>query len=426
MKRMSMSKFIFGFIFGIRPIIDLFWNKDIISGINLAACTAGMMIVLSFEELIRKKRLFINPMICSGILIILHTGVMTLLFANNIWDYNYIIRLTSGMVILIVAIPMFNQKEFEKCLFVFILATTIPILFTFLQNAGMVQFTYFDYVGGHRISRGSGGYHQPSVLTRFCIFGLLYTLYFLDSKWKSNRQKIFAYIYILLNISAIFLSYHRTGYLLAVCIPGLWFFLKYRDCPGRFFITVFIISTAGVLLFFGLYSFGVFSIDLSIFQKLLSLRNIARFENGHFRLAMRGRDVFVIALFNSYAKHPWYNIIFGNGAETNLISGITMNVADLEIVRILWNCGIVGGILWLIHLISVRYCLKSVKRLLEYNSLYRLGVCIFVSYLVWGLTLETSATPNILYHFYFVCGFVYYSGKEKRNELYSKVSKERL
>ncbi len=407
-----MAIVIMELIFGFRPIIDLFWEWEIISGVNLAGLTALLVLALTAVFFAGQKRIPMPFMAGSAILVVAYTGFMTTVYAGTVNDFIYVTRLASGTAFLFVVAPYISKKRVERCLQVFILATTVPIFITFLQSAGVVEYTYFDSVGGAYFGRGSGGYLHPSVLTRFCVFGILYVLYFLETKWRDWRKRLFAYIYILLNITAVSLSYHRMGYLQTICIPGLWFLLRYKEQLYKYLVRILAACAAVSMLFYILYMCGIFSIDLTTFQRLVSLDNVFLVRDGKWTLILRGRDSMINILVASFLRHPWYNILFGNGVNINASSGLSMATADMELIRVLWNCGLIGGMVWLLHLRDIWKSLRSVGIALQNNALYQLGVCVFVSYLLWGVTLETSETPNILYHLYLVCGYAYYSGRK--------------
>lgn len=214
------------FVFAIRPIIDLAWKYIILLNMNLAGLTAIIIIILSILYFTFYPKLSLSFTSCIGIIYVIYIGTITLINSSSLIDFNYSLRLMSEIVFLIVIAPHISIKKLDTLLLLFTITTLVPIFITYFQTMGIIPYTYFDYINGVQICRGSGGYRQPSVLTRFCSIGLLYTFYMLEDKKMSKSKKSLLIIYIILNILAIILSYHRTGYLLVIIETLYWLYLK--------------------------------------------------------------------------------------------------------------------------------------------------------------------------------------------------------
>ncbi len=397
-------------IFVLRPLIDLFWDGSIFFGFNLATLIALLNIGLFLVYILVKKKIVLNHTSVSLLAFVAYTGIITVIFMNSYEDLSYFIRVFSVAPYLIIVAPNISREKFEKILFAYILVSLVPIFISYLQAVGIVEYTYFDYVKGVKISRASGGYRQPSALTRVCIFSVIYVLYFWESKCTTLKQKVVVYVYLGLNAMAIFLSYHRTGYAMLVIVLLIWIYLKERKRFVKLIIKGLVVSCAILSLFFGAYFLGAFEVDLSTFQNIFSVDYLFTIENGSFDLALRGRDKIIEKLFLAFAENPWYNTVFGNGQEDNLISKISMRVADMDWIRVVWNVGLVGMIIYTYHYLNIFRNVRRIRRRLNNQDLrYRLVICVFVVSLIWGFTLETSNTPNIVYHLYFVVGYVYSS-----------------
>lgn len=163
------------FIFIIRPVIDLAWNHILFMNMNLAGLTAVFIIILSIIHFLIHPHIIINKTVFAGVLYVIHIGIVALLNFTALVDLNYTLRLLSEIMYLVIVAPHISIKKLNKCILLFTIMTLIPIFITYFQTIGIIPYTYFDYINGIQICRGSGGYHQPSVLTRFCSVGLLYT-----------------------------------------------------------------------------------------------------------------------------------------------------------------------------------------------------------------------------------------------------------
>lgn len=396
------------FIFIIRPVIDLAWNHILFMNMNLAGLTAVFIIILSIIHFLIHPHIIINKTVFAGVLYVIHIGIVALLNFTALVDLNYTLRLLSEIMYLVIVAPHISIKKLNKCILLFTIMTLIPIFITYFQTIGIIPYTYFDYINGIQICRGSGGYHQPSVLTRFCSVGLLYTFYMLEDMQLSQKLKIFLYLYIALNVLAIILSYHRTGYLLVFAEIVLWLFLKNQKNLPKFICNA-LIGIISILVGFTLiYKLGILSINLSTFSSMLSISNIFTFSDGKIEFGLRGRGKVIEILKQGFALNPWCYTFFGNGVNTNPVTGIAIPTADMEVIRVLWNGGIIGMGIWLSHFISLKRSIFKYKNIETIESLYRLGTCLFWIFIIWGLTIEATNSPNLMYHVYLICGIFCY------------------
>lgn len=408
------------FLFIIRPVIDLAWERTIFMGMNLAGLIAVFTIILTVTYFIAWPTMPVNVTVCTGILYATYIGYITLLNFTSLGDLDYALRLVSELAFLIVVAPRISPEKLNKCILLFTIMTLVPIFITYFQVIGIVPYTYFDYVNGVKISRGSGGYRQPSVLTRFCSVGLLYTFYLFENERLSRNIKKILCVYIVLNIIAVMLSYHRTGYLLVFVETVLWLYLKNAKKMSRFIGK----TLAGIILiliaFTVIYKLGLLSIDLSTLKSMLSISNIFTISDGKITFGLRGRGRMIETLKLGFIENPWYYTLFGNGVAINAVTGIGMEVADMEFIRVLWNGGVVGMCIWLIHFISLKKAVAKYKNVENIDSLYRLATCMFWIFIIWGLTIEATNSPNLMYHVYLICGVFCYKplvtdGKIKSN-----------
>ena len=401
-------------IFITRPVIDLFWNKTIVFGLNTAGIISIIVIFLSLVYVLANKTILkkMNRIVSSSILLICLTTFSTLFNIESFSDLDFVLRLASSVCFLMVLVPRLSEKEFDTCLKGFMIFSIIPICLTYLQAMGFIEYTYWDYVNGIKIARGSGGYRQPSVLTRFCAFSILYGFYFLETQCKNVYKKLYIYIYIIMSLIAVFLSYHRTGYFLIILLTFVWFYLRYKRELGNYIVKVAGIGILILIVFVVLYAGGAFSIDLDTFRKMLSINNIFVVKDGKVDLILRGRGRIIGTLILGIKQNPIINTILGNGVGTNSVTGITINTADMDFIKVLWSYGVIGVFVWIYHLYAIRKSIQYAKKQESLSPRVRLAVCVFISLIIWGFTLEATFTPNIMYHVYVVCGYAYYEAKK--------------
>lgn len=390
------------FIFVFRPIIDLAWNDTLFGGLNLAGIVSILMILLTGLYLLQTKKLKIDGVVESGLFLVAYSFFITLFNFSSFADFDFSLRLLSALCFYIVVTIEIKEEELEKSLKWFMIITLVPIILTYLQSFGLVEYTYFDYINDEKVMRGSGGYHQPSVLTRYCIFGLLYTYYFLEKNKLKGKKSLFLYIYICLNLVAVFLSYHRTAYMLLVLVTLYWFYLQNKGKIQRYIPKIIALGFVAIVVFIGLYAAGVFTLDLDMFKSLLSVDNFIRIRDGKYYLHLRGRGSLIQLLIDSFSDNPWYNVVFGNGVNINKVSRIDMSVADMDFIRILWHVGFVGFVFWIYHIYKLKL---NIKKAIKEDVWKRMAKCMFLLFLVWGFTIEATSTPNLMCHIYLICGF---------------------
>ncbi len=399
-------------VFVLRPVIDLGWDVTIIAGLNPAGVVAVFVTALMILYVILDRKI---TFFGSVFLFAAYTTVVTLLNLSNPEEANNQLRLLSALAYLIVVGRNLNEKRLEQCWFLFVVFSIVPVILSYLQVIGVLEYTYLDFIGGAARGRATGGYHQPSVMNRFLIFGIIYSLYFLY-RYKQNLRlykKRFFQFYILISLPAVFFSYHRTTYILLTIILLLWMTMEYR---GRFLKLLVSVAAAGIGVlgvFLFLYRAGLFSIDLSGFADMFSLQNFIEITENGVQINLRGRGGIIGKLMESFSANPWYYVIFGNGVDTNPLTGINMEVADMDFIRIAWNYGLAGIALWFNQLLFfVRTLVKSGKLINPY--IHRAGIFIIFVYVVFGCTIEATNTPNFMYHVFLIIGYLYY---QARNEL---------
>lgn len=403
-----MIKNILIFLFAIRPVIDLAWEEEFLLGMNLAGIVATFIIALTIiygfkqREITKIRSLSVG----TGLLFFAYIAIITLINTTQLSDYNYAIRLLSELAFLIIVAPHISLKNLNKLMIWFLVVTLVPILLTYGQVAGIVEYTYFDYVDGNQISRGSGGYRQPSVLTRFCSIGLLYALYLLEIRKGEVKYRFFLYTYMVLNLIAVIFSYHRTGMFLVFFLTILWYLLKEKRRLSSGVIKV-VFATGGIFAVAILvYHMNLISVELSVIQSMLSLDNIiAISSSGSYQFSLRGRGDILLVLVNGLVNNPLIYSIFGNGVAQNAVTHITIDPADMEFIRVLWNGGIIGCLLWLWHFVTIKRNIDRWKNEKRISSFYRLAICMFWCFIVWGLCIEATESPNLMYHVYLICGW---------------------
>lgn len=382
-------------VFSIRPIIDLFYNYSF-AGINPAGYVALLTAVLAcFSIAISGFKFKVSIPI---LVFVSYTLLITLLNMSSFSNISDWLRIFSSVSFYFAVAPYLELSTFRNYVKVYLMATMIPIVFVFLQVAKIMPYQYFDWVNGVHVSRATGGFPQPAVLTRFLVFGLLYALY-LFREAKTNKQRIFYMLYCFVNLVSIFLTYHRTGYLLAVIILLMFTLYHYRGHLVKFIPKIAVLVVVGVIAIAIMNSYGMIQLDSGGFQQLLGFSNIIRTDNGQTTLHLRGRGIiaetYLGELFNSN------NWLFGFGNDLNPETGSVLVDADMDIIRMLWSFGVVGLIIWIVLVISLITSVWSNKTYSDFVDVVKIGLII---YIVFGFTMDTTIMPNFMMHVYVLVG----------------------
>ena len=387
-------------VFAVRPIVDLFYNVTI-GGINPAGFLAILISALALLSIgINNFKLKMSyPMFAF----VVYTLIITLIHVrefSNIADW---LRIFSGVAFFFAVAPYIDVEAFMKYARVFMISTLVPIVFTFLQVAKILPYQYFDWVNGVHVSRATGGYPQPAVLTRFLVFGLLYALYFFNN--SPRKHKKWYAVYIAANLIAVFFSYHRTGYFLSVLIIFLYTCFYYRGSLKKILPKLIAVVLIVSVVIFIINYYGLIQLDSSGFEKLLGFSNIIKTQDGHTTLHLRGRGAIATEYLGELFSTP--DCIFGFGKDLNEATGSTLIDADMDIIRILWSYGIVGLIVWLIFVIdmfkTVFYDTRRYHN--DFLSIAKIGLII---YIVFGWTMDTIIMPNFMIHVYLLVGLTEY------------------
>lgn len=387
-------------IFAIRPIIDLFYNYNI-GGVNIAGLVAILISALGlFSIALNGFKIKLSYPLFAFALYTLMITVINMREFSDIADW---LRIFSSITFFFAVAPFITVESFMKYARVFVIVTTVPILMTFLQIMNIIPYQYYDWVNQVHVARATGGYIQPAVLTRFLVFGLLYTLFLMNA--SSVKARKWYFLYIAVNLIAVFFTYHRTSYLLSIVIIFLYMCFYYRGNLDRILpklIAVVVVCVAGITI---LSYLGLIQLDSSGFEKLLGFDNIIRVSDGNAKLHLRGRGNIATQYLGELFSG--YECILGFGKDLNNITGTVLEDADMDIIRILWAYGIIGYIIYLVILFDMikTVFINTRGYQNDFINIAKIGLVIFI---IFGFTMDTMIMPNFMIHVYMLVGLTKY------------------
>jgi O-antigen ligase len=253
---------------------------------------------------------------------------------------NELLRLYSGAAFFFCAGAVLeSQDRFKGFARSLLLILLIPVCVSFLQVAGVLSFSYWDWVEGQEVGRASGMYQTPLELVRFLVFGVPLALWMRDRSVAASGDRLLGTTFLLLSLPALFFTFHRAGWIVIGLEIVLWFATTRK-------IQKTIVFVACLMIFGSVFSNRVqtlYSPVTRIFQ--------GEIDPGSEEF-LRGRGALWAIFLNSlFSSHPvvWFTGKGGSIAEAvvpRLADGIS-NEPHNDFIRILHAYGIVGIILYL-------------------------------------------------------------------------------
>lgn len=116
-------------------------------------------------------------------------------------------------------LPTVTPRTVRRVLVLFLVACAAPTVITWMQFAGLYEMTYFEWIGGVRYGRPSGGYLQPSAIGRYLIFAVV-ALFLLRKGGMPllNRRPVLYASLQGIALATVFVSTHRTSLVIAVLV----------------------------------------------------------------------------------------------------------------------------------------------------------------------------------------------------------------
>jgi hypothetical protein len=98
----------------------------------------------------------------------------------------------------------------------------IPIFNSYLQYTGKIPYDEFDYVGGEKIGRMSGGYQKPHNLVAYLVPIFLLGLYL----WKVKQRKLIGILVVFAVLFWVYMIGYRTSLIAFLTILVSSFFMR--------------------------------------------------------------------------------------------------------------------------------------------------------------------------------------------------------
>ena len=390
-----------GLAIAVRPIIDLFGRYEG-SGLNAGGALGLAVAALStLALLLSVRRLRPAGLRASmGYAAIAAIGVANLVTGGDPGGTMVsLARFLVGYAPLLILIavtysdskPAITEARFRLFLFILTAATAIPVAIAWLQFAGVVPFTYFDYLDGSNVGRPSGGYHQPNSLGRLLVFLVLFWMIARLQGIVGTRLLIGVFV---LASATVLITTHRTSLISLVVVlllasPTL--LVGTRRPTRRLKSGIFVVT-----LFTSIWILGALAnitLPSAIEQRLSTTVAVlgsvfSEGESDAGPVSLRGRGEIWHESWEMFATRAPSDKLLGLGAAPR--------EAHNELLNALSVFGLVGIVSLIgIHIAAIQFSASSARRRLRW-----LIAATVAFYLLFGVTLQPLDYPYFMWLYF--------------------------
>ncbi|MEM3433163.1 MAG: hypothetical protein QXP27_03195 [Candidatus Methanomethyliaceae archaeon] len=373
-----------------KPVIDLAWRWRFMTiaeqGVNVQSVVATFVIMVAgFGLVLRRQCLVVSK---TAILFLVFATVSVGLTPTS-WGINELIRLYAAVSVYFLAGTVLqSEKRFERFARYYIVAVMVPVLLSFLQKAGLLQFEYWDWLEGGPVGRASGTYQHPLGLIYFVVYATPLALYLFERSSRSWFSRLRLGLFIGLCAVAVGLTYHRAGILAIGLEMWLWMIVTKRY--GRAAIVAMVSGLVALLL-----SHWVVPLYANVIEVL---HGSVTFTSGEF---LRGRGMnWYLFLSSLFSSHPLYWILGrGGSVAEGFVPGFgywSSNEPHNDFIRILHAYGLVGLGLYLALIASfVRQGFRLRRARDSFSrGLGNLVIVVVVAMVLLSITTEPMRFPT--------------------------------
>jgi hypothetical protein len=391
-------------LFITKPIIDLTWNYYLFNNVNFLKLYSGIFVILGIFYLIRQRRYISRQYITWIFVLFVVLNIASIFFITGsalfIDKIDYILRIVSGCVVLCLFPLLFDvNKDKRTILLIFIAAGAFPILLWFISvltgNPGYSNDPLQRIIGPYHDFWNNMFYALQTIL---CCLALLairkQTICSIQNKLPVSIKRIFfrpwiqvgvLYILMAISVAMIYTCYTKTGWISLVVCCILWILLRKKY--------LYLIAFPVIVLLF--IAIKPLSQD---FQK--TFRNEIDYyvyESDAKDEVFRGRLSRWERGMTEFTNAPLINKAFGLGK--------TDASPENDYLRVLWDNGIVGFVVYVILLVVTGFMLMR-QYLHNKDPIVILAICILVMYMLHSIGSYPMLYPAFQWLMWGVIGFV--------------------
>ena len=381
-----------------KPLWDLTWRWRFFSfaeqEVNVQTFLALLALGLNAIALLHTNSWRRLPRRVS---IFLGCAALSVLFSPSSWGVNELLRLLAGVAFFYTAGPVLAEpRQFDRFAKGLLLVCVVPIVLSFLQLAGLLSYSYWDWVDGVRIGRISGGYETPLSLVYLFVFLFPLALYVANKRSQTPLVRQSAWLLITCMSAVLAFTYHRVGYVTIASELFIWLYLGGRRKSMLAFLSV--IAVIAIL------SFNSLKVLYAPEQTVGTNTNSF---SGQF---LRGRGMQWFLYMDSYASSGPFHWVMGLGGsvipsvlyEDPTDNPLSPNEPHDDYIRILHAYGLVGLSLYLSILVAFW---RRAIRLLQSGNLFardlaRIMLPVLVGVIILSVTTEPMRYPTEIWYLF--------------------------
>lgn len=379
-----------------KPLFDLTWRWRFFQiseqGVNIQTFVGLIVLGLNCIAILSSAAWRRLP---SRVLIFVAFATFSVIVSPSSWGINELLRLLAGTTFFYTAGPLLaHEARFDRFAKALLAVTTIPIVLSFLQLAGVLPYDYWDWLEAGQVGRVSGTYNTPLGLVYLFIYVFPLALYIADSRKQKPSAKWWAWLFILGASVVLAFTYHRAGYVAVVLGIVTWLYLSGR----RKAIFALVIVLLVVVL-----------MSMSFLRLLYAPLEQALTGNAGSEEFLRGRGFQWLLYMNSFLASGPLHWVFGLGGS--VIEGVdsddstyvlSPNEPHNEFIRILHAYGILGLVLYLSVLaVLFRRSLLLLRSSDEFGrTLGKIVLAALASVMLLSMTAEPMRYPTAVWYLF--------------------------
>lgn len=387
-----------------KPLVDLTWKWQVgaVAGQRVNAQTVMAVFLVTLVAVnfgLRSRQLVRSPTVIA---FLVSTSLSLFICATAPICHiagaaNEYLRFLSGVAIFFVAGSFLNVSSvFSKFTCVFLLVVTVPVILSFFQRLGFLEFEYWDWIGGVRVGRVSGTYQHPLNLAFYIVYAIPLALYLL-SEPRGWIRHVSLLVFVALALLSLVLTLHRTALIASGVQILLWLFLRRK----------YTLLALGAVLITTLIVFQMGNVQL-LYKDLATLMQ-GDFSPSLFRGRWANWQAFILSI-RSGTPIQW---LFGRGvsdASAFLPTDYVLSAHEPhnDFIRILHAYGLIGLCLYLLMLVSFTRAALQLRRAQDgySRSLSNLMLVLLAGIATMSLTTEPMRYPSSVWYFFMLASIV--------------------
>lgn len=318
----------------IKPVIDMTWNYYILLDLTLPKLYSGMFVIAGIVFLLRGRlSIFRQPISVIWSVFLLLNIVSYFFIMQDLVFFDklkYFVSIISGFIAFVLFYQLWSSEEDRAtALYIFVLAGIFPILLwgisILVGNPGLSHDELLRIMGPYQNFWNYMFYSLQTVLAVLGVLAIRQTQK-TGSEHKIGVLPFLLCVMIIFSVAMVYMSFSKTGWITLLICLLLWFAAR-----RQWIKAVLTVGTVVVIMTLPPFSYGFRKTFLNEIAFVGGDAPKDQVFRGRVNKWERGMKVF--------HRLPWIQKLFG--------SRISVGDPENDYLRILWQNGIVGFIVYL-------------------------------------------------------------------------------